>query len=192
MKKILFLVAMVLPMVFVGCSETNEQKAQKLIKEHMMKNVHDASSYEVVEFGSLDSTFTNIMDDSKFHHAFVKRIICQKMRNQLYNETQLWRTIDKERYNHYKNRHDAYVDSTDMYYKQEQKAREQFVPMFNGYVMTHSFRANNEIGTPILNKVVIVFNKELTQIKSVNDWNEYQSIDIDENLKNLEKEMLNQ
>ncbi|MFS6553993.1 hypothetical protein VPJ68_00500, partial [Parabacteroides distasonis] len=34
MKKILFLVAMVLPMVFVGCSETNEQKAQKLIKEH--------------------------------------------------------------------------------------------------------------------------------------------------------------
>lgn len=77
-------------------------------------------------------------------------------------------------------------------YKQEQKAREQFVPMFNGYVMTHSFRANNEIGTPILNKVVIVFNKELTQIKSVNDWNEYQSIDIDENLKNLEKEMLNQ
>jgi hypothetical protein len=178
--------------ILASCSMSNEEKARDLICEYMKNHVHNAKSYEVVEFGNLDSTFTSLLDDSVFYNAFEKRLVCQKMRNQLYDETQLWRKIDQNRYNHYNQKLALYVDSADMYYKQEQEARKRFIPQFDGFVMSHTFRTNNELGNPVLNKVAIVFNKELTKVESVNDWNEYQSINIEESLKELEQDFISE
>ena len=58
MRNLFYLSMVGLALTFVGCNNSNEKKAQKLIKEYLSKNLNDASSYESVEFSKLDSTFS--------------------------------------------------------------------------------------------------------------------------------------
>ena len=51
MKKILILFCFVL--LFISCTKTPEQKAQKQIKEYLAKVLNDTNSYEPVSFGTL-------------------------------------------------------------------------------------------------------------------------------------------
>lgn len=46
-----------------------EEKARKLIKDHLYETLHDYKSYEPIKFGKLDSTFTSFKDDAAYAAA---------------------------------------------------------------------------------------------------------------------------
>lgn len=63
-KQLLLSIAISLAFTIVYCScennNTPEKKAQALIKQSLEKTMNDFSSYEPVDFGTLDSTFTSV------------------------------------------------------------------------------------------------------------------------------------
>lgn len=190
MKQVIFIIC-ALSLLF-GCTKSNTDTAKTLIEEHLKNILHDKSSYESVEFGELDSTFTNYTTDSLYRHYLTKRVVCQKMRNKLYDESQIWRTIDKARYDYYTQRVLLYADSVSYYKGLEDKAKSNFSPVFDGYVMKHSFRSKNQFGNTILNILAFQFDPDLTNVTSVCDWNEYVGYDESKEIDNLVNEMLNQ
>ena len=56
--------------------------------------------------------------------AFVRRIVCQKMRNDLYSQAQIYRLVDKTKYDYLMQRNALYADSTGMYYNLHESIRE--------------------------------------------------------------------
>lgn len=61
-KRILTFIA--LSVILFSCSN-NTDRAKKLIKEELSKSLNDFKSYEPVQYGTLDSTFTSF-DDTKY------------------------------------------------------------------------------------------------------------------------------
>jgi len=51
-------------------------------------------------------------------------------------------------------------------FAQDSIAKSKFVPQFNGFVMTHSFRGKNALGALILNTYRFEFNKAIDSITS--------------------------
>lgn len=49
-------------LIFISCSKTPQEKIEDLIKNYVLENTNDASSYQSVSFGDLDSLF---MDKNK-------------------------------------------------------------------------------------------------------------------------------
>lgn len=188
MKKVSFLVTLVF--ILLGCGKSQTEIAKGLAQEYMKKHVHDVSSYEIVEFGDLDSTYTNILSDSLYKHYLCKRIICQKLRNELYDEAQLWRNIDSERYSYYDKRTMLYADSVSYYFDLENKAKNDFTPVFDGYVIKHTFRAKNELGNLILNVCAIQFDQGLTKVTSVCSWDEYINYKVEDDIEEFIKSMI--
>lgn len=62
MKKL----TVVLFIALVACSQSKEEKAKSLIKENMKTSMNDFKSYEAVEFGKLDSTYTSYHNDENY------------------------------------------------------------------------------------------------------------------------------
>lgn len=188
MKKVFILFTLVL---FVcGCEKSQTEIAKGLAQEFMEKHVHDKSSYEIVDFGDLDSTYTNILSDSLYKRCLTKRLTYQKLRNELYNESQLWRNIDKERYSYYHERTMLYADSVSYYFDLENKAKNDFKPVFGGYVIKHTFRAKNELGNLILNVCAIQFDPGLTRVTSVSNWDEYTNYKVEDDIEEFINSMI--
>lgn len=188
MKKIYFcLLACV--MAFAGCS-TPEKQAKKLIVEHLKNSLHDYDSYESVQFGSLDSVFTTLLDDSTFTKVFTKRLAHQKLRNNMFDKAEQWKDINKKLYDFYLEHEALQQDTVQYYYNIEDSIKNNFIPQFTGYAMQHSFRANNVNGNKILTHKVYIFNKEITQVVNSEDLEIYINYDIEKELEAIKKRFL--
>lgn len=188
MKKVLILFSFVL---FVyGCEKSQTEIAKGLAQEFMEKHVHDKQSYEIVDFGKLDSTFTNILSDSLYKRCLTKRLTYQKLRNELYDESELWRNIDNAKYNYYHERTMLYADSVSYYMDLENKAKHDFKPVFDGYVIKHTFRAKNELGNMTLNVCAIQFDPQLKRVTSVCNWDEYTNYKVEDDIEEFIKSMI--
>lgn len=135
MKKTLFIAMMAL--VMASCSKSPEQIAQQLIKKTFTEIMDDPSSYEVVGFGSLDSTFTTLEDNVEYVAAY-------------------------DAYQNYRENYE--FDEARVELEKAIAIKESFKSEFKGWKMSHSFRCKNAFGAVVLNEVDIYFNKELTEI----------------------------
>lgn len=187
MKKI-YLCLLACVMAFAACS-TPEKQAKKLIKEYLKNNLHDYDSYECVKFGTLDSVFTKLLDDSTFTNVFAKRLAHQKLRNNMFDKAEQWKDI-KKLYDFYLENEKLQQDTVQYYYNIEDSIKNNFTPKFNGFAMQHSFRANNANGNKILTHKVYIFNKELTEIVNSEDWETYYNYDIEKELDAIKKRFL--
>lgn len=189
MKKVIFMLLAVI--AFCGCAgTTNESTAKQLIKERLKLNLHDYSSYESVEFGSLDSTFTTLLTDSAFFKAFTRRLAYQKARNESYENAELWKSVSRERQKQYLGLEKQYQDSVTRYIAFEDSARNKFIPVFNGFAMRHSFRANNANGNKVITHNVYKFNTELSVITETEEADDYYGYNVEEVLEGIKKEFL--
>lgn len=159
MKKIIYLSLGIIVFALFSCN-SNEKKAQKLIKDYLSKNLNDASSYESVEFSKLDSTFSNFYFSTEGQELTEKQDFANNRAFELSIEDVL-------------EENPIIQDSIKIYKKIEEdckKAYEEkelaYIGEFNGWKMTHKYRAKNGLGVKIINTTKFTFNKELTEIKS--------------------------
>lgn len=162
MKKIIYLSLGITVFALFSCN-SNEKKAQKLIKDYLSKNLNDASSYESVEFSKLDSTFSNFYFSTEGQELTEKQEFAHNRAFELSIEDVL-------------EENPIIQDSIKIYRKTEEdckKAYEEkelaYIGEFNGWKMTHKYRAKNGLGATILGTTVFTFNKELTEVKSANN-----------------------
>ena len=184
MKLYTIILIMALPMLW-GCSQSQESKAQKLVKQHLKETLNDYDSYTSVSYSKLDSLKTEwrlpeeLREDSKGLRETAEKlnalgynITTHENVNERLKEIDIViaydiRTKDpdidldkskKQLWLEYKQHQDVIKDSYN-----------KFVPQFTGWKITHTYRAKNKYNATILVSQEFSFDKDITQITDVQD-----------------------
>src|SRR5690606_23828741 len=67
-------------------------------------------------------------------------------------------------FSYYMDKYREAMDSSSEYASRMLKMQDDFKPEFIGWEMSHSFRANNRLGAPILHKFLYRFDNEMKSI----------------------------
>ena len=163
MRKILVLA--VATILLISCLSP-EKKAQKLIKERLKETLHDYGSYESVNFSKLDSSFTDEFSDSLYAEYFKSIVFYGRELNEYksqivryagksYYESESWIAVKMATHCN---------DSLNHYINLCADIKRDFIPKFDGWIMTHKFRANNGNGAKRLGENRYYFDIDLTKI----------------------------
>lgn len=157
--KELFLIACAV-IVFCSCGNSNEEKAQELIKANLKETMKDWSSYESVSFSKLDSTFTKY-DNSP------EGIKLQMEVSKLQSESDSIRSLAKlsgneELFNQAISKIRSAIELDSIFNLNNKK----FKGDFNGWQMIHKYRGNNSYGAKDLATTAFYFD---TNIKEITD-----------------------
>lgn len=163
MKKILLFIVMAM---FVGCAPTPEKMARALIKDYIEKNLDDPSTYEAVEFGELDSiiypwaeyaaSLQNGIDRYTAEIEDCKKSIA-KYKSMPFDMSQFI-----PRYQKLIDEYQSVIND----YNEKLEKEDEWVE-FEGFKITHTFRATNAFGAKILNKYIFTISPDLTTIEDV-------------------------
>ena len=166
MKKLV--VMLVLAAFIAGCSPSDEGKAKKLIQEYLKEGLNNPKSYESISFSALDSVFTDVYFD-KMYLALDDSVNMYKMRAELKMDlvetARIYRFFDDAR----AHLAEAEILLDKMRYFSEKRIDyiRGFVSEFSGWKMKHEFRATNAMNALIKSTYVFNFNKDVTEIKNV-------------------------
>lgn len=174
---------LILSMVLVSCSKSNEEKAQSLADEAIKKTLYIPDSYEPVSL-ELDSAFAPF-DSNEFVQVVLQ--MCQvTMDLQEANEEledaesdmAIWNgnymsEYDKIQYNKAKAKYDKAQKTILKETEKVQPLREEFLKLkslkreFIGFKALVTYRAKNNAGNVLMGQDFVTFNKELTEVKSI-------------------------
>jgi hypothetical protein len=184
MKNILLFTLIIL--ILSACSN-NEKKAKKLIKDYLKTTMNDYSSYEPMEFLTLDSTFSEFSDSKR----------CQKIDSLLAFCRENIKDYS-DQINYYQDAGDrfpsknviiqlkGYRDAEEKHYSElfdtYKKEKTLFKPEHIGWKMAHQFRGSNAFGAKIINMFIFYLNIDLTAIIKVEDLVEKNRL-LDEKIK---------
>jgi len=144
-----------------SCSPSKEKKAQKLITQHLKETLNDWSSYESVKFGTLDTLYSKLEDDS-LNIKVDKWVQSGQKIEQLIN---LYGHNVIDMYPKEFREGTSALDSIEKYKNQVDSLMKNFKPQFIGWQMDHSFRANNAMGNKVICHYKYDFDPEVTIIK---------------------------
>lgn len=182
MKK-LGIIFLILSMVLVSCSKSNEEKAQSLADEAIKKTLYIPDSYEAVSL-ELDSAFAPF-DSNEFVQLVLQ--MCQAGKNMqeakeeledAESEMAIWNgnymtEYDKIQYNKAKAKYEKAQETIQKETEKVQQQREEFLklknqkPEFLGFKALVTYRAKNNAGNVLMGQDFITFNKDLTKVNSL-------------------------
>ena len=165
MKKLLLITIVI---ALTSCGSSNQDKAEKLVKNYLKEKMNDPSSYESVSFSPLDSTFTKY--DSTVEASKLKMLVsqCSYQADSLKVEATYLKGQNKiDMLNNVlaKTREAIKYDSI---YNVD---KENYKGQFNGWVTIHSYRGSNAMGAKILVKTAFFFNPDITKITETTSLN---------------------
>ena len=161
MKIKLNFVVVVSVILFVGCSNP-EKRAQKLIKESLQQTLNDPKSYESMEFGSLDSLFTNLNNIPDYYFLSLKFDMFLALFNDAKRDyNYAFDMKEKKLYAEFMKDH---ADSMQLINAEIEKIENTFISEFDGWKMTHKFRANNAMGAKTIGSCIFFFDKDITTV----------------------------
>ena len=191
MKKIFYLALVAI--VMVACGQSQEQKAEYLIKESLKKSLYKPETYKPVET-IVDSAFAPY-DDPAFFEELAK---LGKM-NSEYEELEskakhakssmaIWSGPYMSAYgrNEYQEAKSDYEEANAKLEKLKTKGRKQFEKIANmlqvsnkfiGYKAVHNYRADNNAGNTLIGNTIFFIDKnfeEITYSMEVDEYNQVQ------------------
>lgn len=177
-------VALATVLLVAGCStQPPEDKAKKLITEHLFKTLHDYKSYESVDYGKLDTLYSSVSNDSlykfyakkfdEFYDVSKESADQMKIYVGLYSYNRL--------YNLYKERSFLAQDSMKYFLTKLTERDSLFKPTFVGWKMNHSYRAKSLGGNLGIHHYSYHFNKDFTEVLDYIDIGENDDTKREEN-----------
>jgi hypothetical protein len=180
MKTLLYTIALLSMLLCSGCSK--ESKAKSAIKNYLFKVMYDYNSYQPVEYGKLDSTFSNYNSTTEFKNYDSLR---EQMEDTIISmsKTDSMMAVDPSSLSSVeidnavkKIRADTVIiarliDSVKKTNTIIDKKRKEYKPSFSGYSIFHSYRGKNANGAYVLAREVFFLNKSLDTV--------FESIDAD-------------
>lgn len=148
-----------------SCKQNPQKQAEGLIKKQLETSLHDIDSYESVEFGTLDSAFSQVenLEEYKevvFWEEKYKHKCTVALNNaETYEEIGLYDTQSR-----YIKEAETLLDSLKKYERRHFELDSLFTPKFIGWRLEHTFRANNPEGHKVISHRVYYFDKDLTKI----------------------------
>ena len=191
MKKIFYLA--LLAIVMVACGQSQEQKAEYLIKESLKKSLYKPETYKPVET-KVDSAFAPYDDP-----AFFEELAELGKMNSEYEEMvskakhakssmAIWSGPYISAYgrNEYQEAKSDYEEANAKLEKLKTKGRKQFEKIANmlqvsnkfiGYKAVHNYRADNNAGNTLIGNTIFFIDKnfeEITYSMEVDEYNQVQ------------------
>ena len=158
-------------LAFASCkSESLEDKAKKVIRNHLYTTAHDFKSYEPIKFGTLDSAFSSYTDLPDYETLYETFDSSQKAFNDLKDDIEIYGTLwalsspRKIKEAEAQGKDLAKVIATTI--DKIDSLRLNYVPEFVGWKMYHSYRINNVDGNSIISHFDYYFDPEVTKISS--------------------------
>lgn len=189
MNKIIYFV--ILAIVLVSCNQSNEQKAESLVKETMKKNLVKPDTYEPIET-KVDSAFAPY-DDPKMYEILEKVGLLSydidqlKMKIRMAESSMdIWGS-DKysPNYKHAKEDYEEAIEKMESLQKKfekygtEARAIVEGGRKFAGFKVTHSYRASNNAGNTIVDELVFFLNKDLSEVVTKIKLDDYKRIQLE-------------
>ena len=191
MKKIFYLALVAI--VMVACGQSQEQKAEYLIKESLKKSLYKPETYKPVET-KVDSAFAPYDDP-----AFFEELAELGKMNSEYEELEskakhakssmaIWSGPYMSAYgrNEYQEAKSDYEEANAKLEKLKTKGRKQFEKIANmlqvsnkfiGYKAVHNYRADNNAGNTLIGNTIFFIDKnfeEITYSMEVDEYNQVQ------------------
>lgn len=170
MKYLMFFLLMLL--FLTSCQKSNEDIAKELIKQSLKENLDDWNSYESVSYGALDSVFSLMETDSTINDVelVLKRLersfgISSSMLSMWKEDTVRY----AQAYNEEFLKWSSLNDSVSYYKTLVENLKSNYQPRFEGFVMMHKFRANNENGVKQIFGMNFYIDSTLNKVVDVNE-----------------------
>ena len=183
MKKVIFILLTLLSILITSCSQTNESKAKKVIKEYFKETLDDYDSYTPMNYSELNMAMTEWKFPKELEPELIKLTEVTKKINQQFGHT-IKTTSDAdyhiERINKYtgeeykKHTTEEFRNRLEKekilwlefkhYQDKINASKNSFQPEFIGWKMTHKFRAKNRMGGNELNEIEFQFDKDITKV----------------------------
>lgn len=171
MNKLLLIAVIV---SFVACSSP-ENRAKKLVKQRLKETLHDWNSYENVKFGTLDSVYTTVFDNSEYVAIADEFTATARELSSLMDDYEIYRDLGYLFASKRKSVYDRIMERGNicdsLKFKMD-SIKKVFIPVFKGWSIDHSFRANNLAGHKGIHHARYYFDKELTKIVDSKDIGE--------------------
>ncbi len=193
MKKILL--ALLAIATFISCSESPEEKANKLIKEELKKSLYLPESYSPVET-KVDSAFSPYSDPEVFNKLIeINKMnekleeLDEKMKDSEKNMA-IWSgpyhsAFGKHSYNEAK---EEYDEAKSEFEALQEKGVAKMIdvmksiseePKFIGFTAFHNYRANNNSGQTLIGNQVFLIDDKFEKVLysfELSDYNDFQKV----------------
>lgn len=164
MYKLITLLLVVLTLA--SCSGSKEDKGQKAIQNYLSKTMNDYKSYESVEFGKLDSSYSIYEQNPLYISKITKIAIILNEGNKLVEPSETYGKSDDELTAIVKKATELSKEATALN-NQLKEGKVKFKSEFIGYAMIHTFRGKNINGATILNIDTFFLSKDLSKVERV-------------------------
>lgn len=190
MKKIFYLA--LIAVIMVACGQSQEQKAEALIKESLKKSLYKPETYKPVET-KVDSAFAPYDDP-----AFFKELAELGKMNNEYAELEakakrakssmsIWSGPYQSTFgrNEYQEAKEEYEEANAKIEKLKTKGRKQYEKVakmlqgerkFIGYKAVHNYRADNNAGNTLIGNTIFFIDENFTEIRYSLEVEEYNQI----------------
>ena len=190
MKKIFYLALVAI--VIVACKQSQEQKAEYLIKESLKKSLYKPETYKPVET-KVDSAFAPY-DDPTFFEELAELGEMNSEYEELESKAKhakssmaIWRGPYMSAYgrNEYQEAKSDYEEANAKLEKLKTKGRKQFKKIANmlqvsnkfiGYKAVHNYRADNNAGNTLIGNTIFFIDKNFEEIKYSMEVDEYNQV----------------
>lgn len=190
MKKIFYLA--LIAVIMVACGQSQEQKAEALIKESLKKSLYKPETYKPVET-KVDSAFAPYDDP-----AFFKELAELGKMNNEYAELEekakrakssmsIWSGPYQSTFgrNEYQEAKEEYEEANAKIEKLKTKGRKQYEKVakmlqgerkFIGYKAVHNYRADNNAGNTLIGNTIFFIDENFTEIRYSLEVEEYNQL----------------
>ena len=190
MKKIIYLA--LLAVIMIACGQSQEQKAETLIKESLKKSLYKPETYKPVET-KVDSAFAPYEDP-----AFFKELAELGKLNNEYVELEekakrakssmsIWSGPYQSAFgrNEYHEAKEEYEEANAKIEKLKTKGRKQYEKVakmlqderkFIGYKAVHNYRADNNAGNTLIGNTIFFIDENFTEVRYSLEVEEYNQI----------------
>ena len=190
MKKCYYLVF--LAVMAVACSQSQEQKAEVLIKENLKKSLYKPETYKPVET-KIDSAFAPYDDPAFFEElAELGKMnseyadLEEKAKNAK-SSMSIWSGAYQTSFgkNQYQEAKEEYDEANAKIEKLKIKGRKQYQKvvkmlqgnrMFIGYKAVHNYRADNNAGNTLIGNTIFFIDKNFEEVSYSLEVDEYERI----------------
>ena len=190
MKKFIYL--SFLTLVLVACSQSQEKKAEALIKESLKKSLYKPETYKPVET-KVDSAFAPYDDP-----AFFEELAELGKMNSEYEELDekakrakssmaIWSGPYQTAFgrNQYQEAKEDYDEANAQINKLKTKGKKQYEKVvsmlqserkFIGYKALHNYRADNNAGNTLIGNTIFFINQNFTEVQYSIEAEEYEQV----------------
>lgn len=191
MKKIIYFA--IVAVIMVACGQSQDQKAEALIKESLKKSLYKPETYKPVET-KVDSAyapyddpefFEELAELGKMNSEFVE---LEEKAKHAKSSMSIWSGLYQSSFgrNEYQEAKEEYDEANAKMEKLKTKGRKQYEKVakmlqesrkFIGFKAVHNYRANNNAGNTLIGNTIFFIDKnfeEVTYSMEVEEYNQVQ------------------